>query len=66
MKKNRKLPRQYSNESTCIKQSVIQGITDDGDLPFLRILKNQEYTIELLLDIADMCVTIRGFSLASS
>ena len=68
------LPHQYckeKDESTCIKQSVIKAITEDDDVQFYWTLISQDiekedHAIELLLDIADMWVKIRGFSLASS
>jgi hypothetical protein len=58
------LPRQYSTESTCIKKSVIETITDedddnDGAVQFYSQDIEKEYAIELLLDVADKWVTIR-------
>ena len=63
------LPCQYSTEKhENIKQLVIKAISEDCDVQFYWTLISQdieeEDAIELLLDIADMWVTIRGFSLA--
>ena len=67
------LPCQYGatkDGCACIKQSVIKLITEDDDVQFYWTLISQDiekdHVIELLADIADMWVTIRGFSLASS
>lgn len=66
------LPQQYSSEKhENIKQLVIKAISEDCDVQFYWTLISQdideeEHAIELLLDIADLWVTIRGFSLAST
>lgn len=63
------LPCQYSSEKReNIKQLVIKAISEDSDVQFYWTLISQdideeEDAIELLLDIADMWVTIRGFLL---
>ena len=59
---------QYSSEKReNIKQLVIKAISEDSDVQFYWTLISQdideEDAIELLLDIADMWVTIRGFLL---
>ena len=66
------LPQQYSpdNHST-IKQSVMKAISEDVDVQFHWTLISQdideeEDAIELLTEISDMWVAIRGFSMASA
>ena len=54
-----------------IKQLVMKAISNDCDVQFYWTLISQDIdeegdAIELLLDIADMWITICGFSLASS
>ena len=66
------LPYQYTTETQKnVKESVIKKISEDCDVQFYWTLISQdiddeEHAIELLIDIADMWITIRGFSLAST
>ena len=66
------LPQQHSpdNHST-IKQSVMKAILEDVDVQFHWTLISQDIdeeddAIELLTEISDMWVTIRGFAMASA
>ena len=65
------LPHKCSLENhDNIKKSVMKAISDDIDVQFYWTLISQdideEDAIELLTEICDMWVTIRGFSMAST
>ena len=66
------LPYQYTTETQKnVKELVMKKISEDCDVQFYWTLISQdiddeEHAIELLQDIADMWITVRGFSLAST
>ena len=66
------LPQQCSSENQePIKECVIRAILEDVDVQFLGALISQDIceeqdSFELLTEISDMWVTVRGFSIAST
>lgn len=68
----RVLPKKYAgNQTQGIKQSVLDSITRDKNVQYYWALVSQDIddedsSFELLCEIANLWVTIRGFSLAST
>ena len=66
------LPQQCSSENQePIKECVIKAILEDVDVQFFGALISQDIceeqdSFELLTEISDMWVTVRGFSMAST